>query len=213
MDPQENKVRFLVLASGGFLGIGETNSFIPVDAISRITPDKVHLDKNGTTWRQRLSMTPTSSRSAIFIRTFTATTATRPTGRQATSTRHTLSRPARTKNCGRDGPCPPPGHHMTGQEIRCRQGDPARNPVKGNDCDGTEKQGRRTDRRSCHGGRPPYRLRRRNSGRRSPGSGTDRRGGDSRRDRHGAIKDPDVAGPPSWPTRSRNSMTTRKDTT
>jgi uncharacterized protein YrrD len=60
MDPQENKVRFLVLASGGFLGIGETNSFIPVDAISRITPDKVHLDKNGTTWRQRLSMTPTS---------------------------------------------------------------------------------------------------------------------------------------------------------
>lgn len=45
IDPQENKVRFLVLASGGFLGIGEKNSFIPVDAISRITPDEVRLGK------------------------------------------------------------------------------------------------------------------------------------------------------------------------
>ncbi|WP_066286660.1 PRC-barrel domain-containing protein [Arthrobacter sp. B6] len=45
IDPEENKVRFLVVASGGFLGIGETNSFIPVETISRITSDEVHLDQ------------------------------------------------------------------------------------------------------------------------------------------------------------------------
>jgi len=46
VDLRENKVRFLVVESGGFLGIGETKSFIPVDAISRITKDEVHIDQN-----------------------------------------------------------------------------------------------------------------------------------------------------------------------
>jgi len=45
IDQEENKVRFLLVASGGFLGIGERNSFIPVDAISRITSDEVRLDQ------------------------------------------------------------------------------------------------------------------------------------------------------------------------
>jgi sporulation protein YlmC with PRC-barrel domain len=45
IDQEENKVRFLVVASGGFLGIGETDSFIPVDAISRITSNEVRLDQ------------------------------------------------------------------------------------------------------------------------------------------------------------------------
>ncbi len=44
VDPLENKVRFLVVQSGGFLGIGETKSFIPVDAISRITENEVQID-------------------------------------------------------------------------------------------------------------------------------------------------------------------------
>lgn len=45
IDPEEDKVRFLVVASGGFLGLGETKSFIPVDAVSRITADEVHIDR------------------------------------------------------------------------------------------------------------------------------------------------------------------------
>lgn len=46
IDSKERKVRFLVVDSGGFLGIGESESFIPVDAITRITPDEVHVDQS-----------------------------------------------------------------------------------------------------------------------------------------------------------------------
>ncbi|MEO7015644.1 MAG: PRC-barrel domain-containing protein [Leifsonia sp.] len=45
VDLGENKVRFLVVGSGGFLGMGETKSFIPIDAINRITKDEVHIDQ------------------------------------------------------------------------------------------------------------------------------------------------------------------------
>lgn len=45
VDPEQNKVRFLVIASGGFIGIGETKSFIPVDAISEVSSDEVRLDQ------------------------------------------------------------------------------------------------------------------------------------------------------------------------
>jgi sporulation protein YlmC with PRC-barrel domain len=45
IDPTENKVRFLVVASGGFLGLGQEKSFIPVDAVSGITAGEVHLDQ------------------------------------------------------------------------------------------------------------------------------------------------------------------------
>jgi sporulation protein YlmC with PRC-barrel domain len=47
VDLTENKVRFLVVESGGFLGMGEKKSFIPIDAISRITKDEVHLGQSG----------------------------------------------------------------------------------------------------------------------------------------------------------------------
>jgi sporulation protein YlmC with PRC-barrel domain len=45
IDDKERKVRFLLVASGGFLGLGETKFLIPVDAITRITSDEVHIDK------------------------------------------------------------------------------------------------------------------------------------------------------------------------
>jgi sporulation protein YlmC with PRC-barrel domain len=44
IDDAERKVRFLLVAHGGFLGIGDTKSYIPVDAITRITEDEVHID-------------------------------------------------------------------------------------------------------------------------------------------------------------------------
>jgi sporulation protein YlmC with PRC-barrel domain len=43
IDDVEKKVRFMEVASGGFLGIGETKTFIPVDAIRRITDDDVFI--------------------------------------------------------------------------------------------------------------------------------------------------------------------------
>jgi sporulation protein YlmC with PRC-barrel domain len=44
IDDEERKVRFLRVEHGGFLGFGETKSFIPVDAITRITADDVFID-------------------------------------------------------------------------------------------------------------------------------------------------------------------------
>ena len=44
IDDQERKVRFLRVEHGGFLGVGETKSFIPVDAITKIDDDCVHIN-------------------------------------------------------------------------------------------------------------------------------------------------------------------------
>ncbi|MFE9366749.1 PRC-barrel domain-containing protein [Streptomyces sp. NPDC006978] len=43
IDASERKVRFLLVAHGGFLGFGETKSFIPVDAVTRVTDDQVFI--------------------------------------------------------------------------------------------------------------------------------------------------------------------------
>ena len=43
VDPDAGKVRFMEVASGGFLGLGETKSLIPVESITRITADEVHI--------------------------------------------------------------------------------------------------------------------------------------------------------------------------
>ncbi|MBA2469299.1 MAG: PRC-barrel domain-containing protein, partial [Chloroflexia bacterium] len=45
IDEDERKVRFLRVAAGGFLGIGEKTFLIPVDAVSRIEGDQVHVDR------------------------------------------------------------------------------------------------------------------------------------------------------------------------
>ncbi len=45
IDNSEGKVRFLLVEHGGFLGMGETKSFIPVDAISKITEDEVFINQ------------------------------------------------------------------------------------------------------------------------------------------------------------------------
>ncbi|MDF9816685.1 PRC-barrel domain-containing protein [Streptomyces sp. SPB162] len=46
IDTSERKVRFLLVAHGGFLGFGETKSFIPVDAVVRITDEQVFIDQH-----------------------------------------------------------------------------------------------------------------------------------------------------------------------
>ncbi|HET8795468.1 MAG TPA: PRC-barrel domain-containing protein [Arthrobacter sp.] len=45
IDSKENKVRFLIVASGGFLGLGESKSFIPVDAVKHVLDDQVRIDQ------------------------------------------------------------------------------------------------------------------------------------------------------------------------
>ncbi|MFJ4790778.1 PRC-barrel domain-containing protein [Streptomyces sp. NPDC088794] len=47
VDEAEHKVRFLLVEHGGFLGIGEKKSYIPVDAVADITDDRVRIDRTG----------------------------------------------------------------------------------------------------------------------------------------------------------------------
>lgn len=54
IDGRENKVRFIEVASGGFLGIGQDTTFIPVDAITAITDDEVRIDQT----RERVAGAP-----------------------------------------------------------------------------------------------------------------------------------------------------------
>src|SRR5687767_7690569 len=46
IDKVDRKVRLLRVESGGFLGIGETQVFIPVDAITMITDIEVWIDQS-----------------------------------------------------------------------------------------------------------------------------------------------------------------------
>ncbi len=46
VDNDEEKVRFLRIEAGGFLGIGERKWLIPVDAITRVDKDEVHVDQS-----------------------------------------------------------------------------------------------------------------------------------------------------------------------
>jgi hypothetical protein len=43
IDEAERKVRFMEVGSGGFLGLGESKSLIPVEAITRTTADAVYI--------------------------------------------------------------------------------------------------------------------------------------------------------------------------
>jgi sporulation protein YlmC with PRC-barrel domain len=47
IDPHAREVRFLRVEHGGILGFGATPSFVPVDAVARITDDEVHLARAG----------------------------------------------------------------------------------------------------------------------------------------------------------------------
>ena len=43
VDEAERRVRFMEVGSGGFLGLGESKSLIPVEAITRVTPEAVYI--------------------------------------------------------------------------------------------------------------------------------------------------------------------------
>jgi sporulation protein YlmC with PRC-barrel domain len=45
VDSQKQKVRFLQVASGGFLGLGATKFLLPVDAITRINGPNVYINQ------------------------------------------------------------------------------------------------------------------------------------------------------------------------
>ena len=46
IDDQENKVRFLLVEHGGFLGFGQKKTLIPVDVVTKVTETKVMIDQS-----------------------------------------------------------------------------------------------------------------------------------------------------------------------
>lgn len=58
LDDRENKVRFLQVGAGGFLGIGEQHFLVPVDAVTRIDADHVHIDRERTGLRDMPTYDP-----------------------------------------------------------------------------------------------------------------------------------------------------------
>lgn len=68
IDDEERKVRFLLVEHGGFLGVGETKSFIPVDAITRITADEVHINHS----RDHVAKAPRYDPDLVNSRTYHA---------------------------------------------------------------------------------------------------------------------------------------------
>lgn len=55
IDNVEEKVRFLQIASGGFLGLGKSTVLVPVEAITRISDDIVYIDQT----REHIAGAPT----------------------------------------------------------------------------------------------------------------------------------------------------------
>ena len=54
IDPDERKVRMLEIRAGGFLGIGDRHVLLPVDAITSVSKDEVHVNES----RERLVRSP-----------------------------------------------------------------------------------------------------------------------------------------------------------
>lgn len=54
VDAEEQKVRFLIVASGGFLGVGKDRAFIPVETVSSVHDGEVLIDRT----RDHIAGTP-----------------------------------------------------------------------------------------------------------------------------------------------------------
>ncbi|HET8678859.1 MAG TPA: PRC-barrel domain-containing protein [bacterium] len=54
VDDREQKVRFMEVGTGGFLGLGETKFLMPIDAITRIETDTITVDQT----RERVAGAP-----------------------------------------------------------------------------------------------------------------------------------------------------------
>ena len=68
VDDREEKVRFLLVEHGGFLGFGDTKTLIPVDAVTKITETEVFIDQS----RDRVASVPSYDPSLVDDRPYHA---------------------------------------------------------------------------------------------------------------------------------------------
>jgi sporulation protein YlmC with PRC-barrel domain len=69
VDEREDKIRFLLVEHGGFLGFGATKTLIPVEAITTVTLDAVSVNQS----RERVAATPGYDPDLIDQRPYQAT--------------------------------------------------------------------------------------------------------------------------------------------
>lgn len=96
IDAAEEKVRFLIVASGGLQGIGKDKTFIPVDAVKSINEGELKFSSAppGTRLPEPRNTIRTSPKPDPTTRGCTATTAFRPIGARATPIPYTPTIPA-----------------------------------------------------------------------------------------------------------------------
>lgn len=70
VDNSEKRVRFLRVESGGFLGIGNSTFIIPVDAITRIEDDTVHIDRTRSVVAESPAYVPELENQAYLDRVY-----------------------------------------------------------------------------------------------------------------------------------------------
>ena len=68
IDPDMRKVRMLEIRTGGFLGFGARHALLPVDAITSITTDTVHVNQT----RQHVVTSPVYDPKLVFAPTHDA---------------------------------------------------------------------------------------------------------------------------------------------
>lgn len=68
VDEEEDHVRFLRIASGGFLGIGKDHFLVPVDAVTEVGPERVVVGRE----RARLGDVPGYDPELTYDRTYYA---------------------------------------------------------------------------------------------------------------------------------------------
>lgn len=66
VDDREDKVRFLLVEHGGFLGFGEKKTLIPVDTVTSVTEDEVVVDQSS----KRIATAPGYDPDLIEDRTY-----------------------------------------------------------------------------------------------------------------------------------------------
>lgn len=69
IDDQEHKVRLLLVEHGGLFGIGQRKSFIPVDAITAISEEEVHISHS----RDRVADAPGYDPDLVTDKTYLST--------------------------------------------------------------------------------------------------------------------------------------------
>lgn len=70
LDEDEQRIRFFEVAHGGFLGIGEKRIIIPVDTITGIDDDGVHIDRSRQVIEQSPEYDPELAREADYYDPF-----------------------------------------------------------------------------------------------------------------------------------------------